>query len=327
MRGAGPSDGLIPKRVQAETEGSGWWRVDVPRVLPASRPESLTLSRPERGICFPAIVCALHPPTTLWTPTGVLTTEPDFCVPFPSSQKHAHQERSSLSAGHVLFSPRASGISVHADLRLRVLLRPTECPFSSRPTEGERTERLIKAKLRSIMMSQDLENVTSKEVRELLPLQARGHRCSCVLLLKAQRGQVCHLASLIGQLPDSRRPFSLQGLAERAPALESHSSSEPAMLHTSRGALSTFPDLSEPVRPLVVIPRDPRIAPRHICLLAPTPLPCVLLRSSKLLFLISGLSLTSKLVTLDCLLRAFKFFSGSLFSCFRCFLFKECNEL
>ena len=47
--------------------------------------------------------------------------------------------------------------------------------FLSRPTEGERTERLIKAKLRSIMMSQDLENVTSKEVRELFPLQARAH--------------------------------------------------------------------------------------------------------------------------------------------------------
>uniref|UniRef100_G1PAF0 protein-serine/threonine phosphatase n=1 Tax=Myotis lucifugus TaxID=59463 RepID=G1PAF0_MYOLU len=35
--------------------------------------------------------------------------------------------------------------------------------FVDKPTEGARTERLIKAKLRSIMMSQDLENVTSKE--------------------------------------------------------------------------------------------------------------------------------------------------------------------
>lgn len=33
-----------------------------------------------------------------------------------------------------------------------------------RPTERERTECLIKSKLRSIMMCQDLENVTSKEV-------------------------------------------------------------------------------------------------------------------------------------------------------------------
>ncbi|KAK7811796.1 hypothetical protein U0070_016868 [Myodes glareolus] len=41
----------------------------------------------------------------------------------------------------------------------------------SRPTEGERTERLIKAKLRSIMMSQDLENVTSKEIRNELEKQ------------------------------------------------------------------------------------------------------------------------------------------------------------
>lgn len=33
-----------------------------------------------------------------------------------------------------------------------------------RPTERERTECLIKAKLRNIMMFQDLENITSKEV-------------------------------------------------------------------------------------------------------------------------------------------------------------------
>lgn len=34
-----------------------------------------------------------------------------------------------------------------------------------RPTERERTECLIKAKLRNIMTFQDLENITSKEVR------------------------------------------------------------------------------------------------------------------------------------------------------------------
>lgn len=43
--------------------------------------------------------------------------------------------------------------------------------FVDKPTEGERTERLIKAKLRSIMMSQDLENVTSKEIRTELEKQ------------------------------------------------------------------------------------------------------------------------------------------------------------
>uniref|UniRef100_A0A673W281 Protein phosphatase Slingshot homolog 1 n=1 Tax=Salmo trutta TaxID=8032 RepID=A0A673W281_SALTR len=37
--------------------------------------------------------------------------------------------------------------------------------FVDRPTERERTECAIKAKLRSIMMFQDLENVTSKEIR------------------------------------------------------------------------------------------------------------------------------------------------------------------
>ncbi|XP_073917158.1 protein phosphatase Slingshot homolog 1 isoform X3 [Castor canadensis] len=43
--------------------------------------------------------------------------------------------------------------------------------FVDKPTEGERTERLIKAKLRSIMMTQDLENVTSKEIRNELEKQ------------------------------------------------------------------------------------------------------------------------------------------------------------
>ncbi|NXP17523.1 SSH1 phosphatase, partial [Scytalopus superciliaris] len=40
--------------------------------------------------------------------------------------------------------------------------------FVDKPTERERTERLIKAKLRSIMTSKDLENVTSKEIRNEL---------------------------------------------------------------------------------------------------------------------------------------------------------------
>ncbi|XP_061865633.1 protein phosphatase Slingshot homolog 1 [Colius striatus] len=40
--------------------------------------------------------------------------------------------------------------------------------FVDKPTERERTERLIKAQLRSIMMSKDLENVTSKEIRNEL---------------------------------------------------------------------------------------------------------------------------------------------------------------
>ncbi|KAL7838323.1 hypothetical protein AOLI_G00267270 [Acnodon oligacanthus] len=37
--------------------------------------------------------------------------------------------------------------------------------FSDQPTERERTECLIKTKLRSLMMIQDLENITSKEIR------------------------------------------------------------------------------------------------------------------------------------------------------------------
>ncbi|KAJ6656629.1 hypothetical protein lerEdw1_003516, partial [Lerista edwardsae] len=43
--------------------------------------------------------------------------------------------------------------------------------YVDKPTERERAERLIKAKLRSIMMSQDLENVTSKEIRNELEKQ------------------------------------------------------------------------------------------------------------------------------------------------------------
>ncbi|KAF4074596.1 hypothetical protein AMELA_G00241170 [Ameiurus melas] len=45
-------------------------------------------------------------------------------------------------------------------------LRPdSPAMFGDKPTERERTECLIKTKLRSIMMLQDLENVTSKEIR------------------------------------------------------------------------------------------------------------------------------------------------------------------
>ncbi|XP_042713909.2 protein phosphatase Slingshot homolog 2 isoform X8 [Chrysemys picta bellii] len=45
--------------------------------------------------------------------------------------------------------------------------------FSSNdsPTERERTERLIKTKLREIMMQKDLENITSKEIRTELEMQ------------------------------------------------------------------------------------------------------------------------------------------------------------
>uniref|UniRef100_A0A672P2R2 Protein phosphatase Slingshot homolog 1 n=1 Tax=Sinocyclocheilus grahami TaxID=75366 RepID=A0A672P2R2_SINGR len=51
-------------------------------------------------------------------------------------------------------------------------LRPdSPAVFVDKPTERERTECLIKAKLRSIMMCQDLENVTSKEIRNVLEKQ------------------------------------------------------------------------------------------------------------------------------------------------------------
>ncbi|XP_052412708.1 protein phosphatase Slingshot homolog 1 isoform X1 [Carassius gibelio] len=51
-------------------------------------------------------------------------------------------------------------------------LRPdSPAVLIDKPTERERTECLIKAKLRSIMMYQDLENVTSKEIRNVLEQQ------------------------------------------------------------------------------------------------------------------------------------------------------------
>ncbi|XP_062872791.1 protein phosphatase Slingshot homolog 2 [Trichomycterus rosablanca] len=43
--------------------------------------------------------------------------------------------------------------------------------FTDIPTERERTERLIKTRLREIMMQKDLENVTSKEIRSELEMQ------------------------------------------------------------------------------------------------------------------------------------------------------------
>ncbi|KAF7660898.1 hypothetical protein LDENG_00273090 [Lucifuga dentata] len=43
--------------------------------------------------------------------------------------------------------------------------------FTDVPTERERTERLIKLRLREIMMQKDLENVTSKEIRTELEMQ------------------------------------------------------------------------------------------------------------------------------------------------------------
>ncbi|XP_060060051.1 protein phosphatase Slingshot homolog 2 isoform X2 [Erinaceus europaeus] len=43
--------------------------------------------------------------------------------------------------------------------------------FTDKPTERERTERLIKTKLREIMMQKDLENITSKEIRTELEMQ------------------------------------------------------------------------------------------------------------------------------------------------------------
>lgn len=49
--------------------------------------------------------------------------------------------------------------------KLKVFFNKGVCVCIYRPTERERTERLIKMRLREIMMQKDLENVTCKEVR------------------------------------------------------------------------------------------------------------------------------------------------------------------
>uniref|UniRef100_A0A673GWP4 Protein phosphatase Slingshot homolog 1 n=1 Tax=Sinocyclocheilus rhinocerous TaxID=307959 RepID=A0A673GWP4_9TELE len=59
----------------------------------------------------------------------------------------------------------------NAMLDLETLRPDSPAVFVNKPTERERTECLIKAKLRSIMMCQDLENVTSKEIRNELEQQ------------------------------------------------------------------------------------------------------------------------------------------------------------
>lgn len=48
--------------------------------------------------------------------------------------------------------------------RLQPFIKYVNIFFVYRPNEGERTECMIKAKLRNIMMFRDLENITSKEV-------------------------------------------------------------------------------------------------------------------------------------------------------------------
>lgn len=63
---------------------------------------------------------------------------------------------------------------LHSVMSPGLALSPTHCeslsPPSLSPTERERTERLIKTKLREIMMQKDLENITSKEVSLKLPV-------------------------------------------------------------------------------------------------------------------------------------------------------------
>lgn len=61
---------------------------------------------------------------------------------------------------------------------------------SDSPTERERTERLIKTKLREIMMQKDLENITSKEVSgEGAALEVLSCKLEISLLYAMKKGQ------------------------------------------------------------------------------------------------------------------------------------------
>lgn len=64
--------------------------------------------------------------------------------------------------------------------------------FLARPTERERTERLIKAKLRSIMTSKDLENVTSKEVNIKILTLILPARLSLQRVVRRHHMPGCH---------------------------------------------------------------------------------------------------------------------------------------
>lgn len=69
---------------------------------------------------------------------------------------------------------------------------------SDSPTERERTERLIKTKLREIMMQKDLENITSKEVSgEGAAVQIKRVLCA---MEKGQRKKT-HVVSLCSSTP------------------------------------------------------------------------------------------------------------------------------
>lgn len=68
---------------------------------------------------------------------------------------------------------------------------------SDSPTERERTERLIKTKLREIMMQKDLENITSKEVSgEGAALEALLCKLESSVLCAVKNGQNTNLTWL-----------------------------------------------------------------------------------------------------------------------------------
>ena len=75
------------------------------------------------------------------------------------------------------------------------------CSFPGRPTEREETERVIRARLREIMLSVDLDQVTSKELRSRLEDQME---CS----LKEFKGFIdTEMLVIMGQMDHASRIF------------------------------------------------------------------------------------------------------------------------
>lgn len=84
---------------------------------------------------------------------------------------------------------------------------------SDSPTERERTERLIKTKLREIMMQKDLENITSKEVSgEGAAVQMKGVLCAVEKGQKKKKKQT-HVVSLCSSThPDTHGAGDADGV-------------------------------------------------------------------------------------------------------------------
>lgn len=84
---------------------------------------------------------------------------------------------------------------------------------SDSPTERERTERLIKTKLREIMMQKDLENITSKEVSgEEAALEMLLRKLETSVLDAVKKGQNKTFMCVPSPHPDSHGAGDADGV-------------------------------------------------------------------------------------------------------------------